>query len=405
MVINHKDYNGKNLLFKNVEDKESYDKTAKYKKFNVEYDVNGNRMKPMFELCPVTINNGLRMETEPGKLSKLQAHVRFPMNKNNIVMDLEQQGYDDATTRANEIYEDVKSCVNIPEMDETRGWVNKKELELTVDVGVCTGLTKSSTKVYVSDSSSNVKTILDENTHVEVLGKSDDNTMLQIKTGGTEGFFYKVKKDIAKMVFDNKVRCGMGSKSYEDILAIVRDPIYYNRDKNGEINMDKDPSSFMKVTYFPPNASKGTEESVAKFSLPMINEDLDLPTLQSKRITCIPCLQLLYVYIGSGKILPQFYIKSAVVTSIEDFKKINRNVQQSTMSSLTTDVKMMEKLKEQVAKMKLSPVKTPVDVDASNTNMEPTTTSPMGIEKFLETGPTLHDADLDNDIDDLSDNE
>ena len=411
MVTHHKDYTSGRLVFKNVEDKESADKTAKYKRLNVEFESNDRREDPKFELSRVNINSGLSLEREPGKMPKLQAFVKFPTNKSEIKQSFVEQGYDDATERANEVYDDVMNCIQIPEMDEVKGWVNKKDLELTVDVGVCNGVTKGSTKVYANDSGSTVKTLLDKNVSVEVLGKSSDGSMLEVKSGGNEGFFYRLKRDIARIVYDNRVRCGMASKSYDDILAVVRDPIYYAREKTGELVTDRDPSSFMKVTYFAENKERGREESFAKFSVPLGDESqvLDLNTLQSKSITCIPCMHLLYVYIGSGKVLPQFYITSAIVTSIDDFKKKSRTQLQGTLNTLSKDTAMMTKLKEQMEKIKLSPVHAaapePEQATQPSQEDEGGSAEPAGqsIQDFLESGPTLHDADLDNDIDDLSD--
>lgn len=416
MVTHHTQYTNGKLVFKNVEDKESADKSAKYKRLNVEFDQDGRRSDPKFELCQVNITNGLKMEKEPGKLPKLQAFVRFPTNKNDILADLQSQEYPDAQERANVMHKEVMSCIEIPEMKEVRGWVNKSDLELTIDVGTCNGTTKKETKVYTSNSGDVVKTLFEKNISVEVLGKSSDGNMLEVKSGGNEGFFVKLKKDIARIVHDNRVRCGMPSKSYEDILAIVRDPVYYAREKTGELIHDKEPTSFMKVTYFPDNPKYGKSETFAKFSVPMgegANYDLDLNTLQNKSITCIPCLHLLYVYIGSGKVLPQFYITSAIVTSIDDFKKRQRVQQQNTISSLSRDTAMMSKLREQVEKIKVSPVKPEEpDVEASQDGSAPDASNSSGedgggvsIADFLESGPTLHDADLDNDIDDLSDEE
>lgn len=407
MVLNFSEYESGKLVFKSVEEKESADKSAKFKKLNVELDVGGNKQKPVFELCPVRIPNGIKMEQEPGRLAKLQAFVKFPMNKEEIEADFREQGYDDASERATTVYDTVKKCVGIKELDEIKGWVAKKDLELTVDVGLCTGkVTKKSIKVFESSSSKTPMSVLTKGMEVEVIGKSEDGNMLNIKTGGEDGFFATIKKDIAKMVFDNKVRCGFGSKSYEDILAIVRDPVYYGRDKQGKLVHGKDPSSYMKVTYFPDNPSKGMSEKVADFTVPAAENscNLDLQTMQNKSINCIPCLQLLYVYIGSGKVLPQFYITSAIVTSVDDFKSSRKVVQQSTMSSLMTDAAMMEKLKEQVNRLKLSPVKDDSDNQESSAS-EGGSKKSETIESFLESGPTLHDADLDNDIDGLSDDE
>ena len=414
MVTHHTEYTSGSLVFKSVEDKESADKSAKYKRLNVEIDQDGRRTEPKFELCRVNIPNGLKMEREPGRLPKLQAFVKFPTNRNEIEQDFREQNYDDAEERARSVYDEVMNCVRIPEMDEIRGWINKKDLELTVDVGECTGTAKSKdTKVFTSNTGSTVKTLIDKGMKVEVLGKSSDGKMLEVKSGGSEGFFSKLKQDVARIVFDNRVRCGMASKSYEDILAVVRDPIYHAREKTGELVLDKDPSSFMKVTYFPDNPKNGKSESVAKFSVPMgdnKSHDLDLNTLQSKSITCIPCLHLLYVYIGSGKVLPQFYITSAIVTAIDDFKTKRKTQQQSTINSLSNDTAMMEKLRAQVEKIKLSPVHagndSPPEETSQNSEAGGSVSNDSGgqsLEAFLESGPTLHDADLDNEIDDLSD--
>ena len=306
-VTSHKNYSQGKLTLKEIRKKETKDHNGNVIKFlqalmNYDHPVNGSQVRgaPYFELCPCTTPTGFVKEGY-----KLSSFTTF---------DVEN--------------EEVRDCIDIKERTEINGWVkSNKDVEVDMGIKSCTATALQEVIIYDSPESESRVTTVPADTVMIVVDQNDTGTWLLVKTGGKDGFFTKLYADVAQIIYDNRAACGLASLSkLEDVKGRMKAPVYWHRDKDtGAFVEGKNPSTYLKHTYFNAQPARGDKPAMsqryADFKVPGSDESLGLEVLLNSAITFRPVVTLTNVYIGAGKITPQFYVSSAVVT---DIKKIER---------------------------------------------------------------------------------
>lgn len=303
--------------------------------------------------------------------------------------------------------QDATDCVASVVRSQTKGWVSKDDVEIEMDVGSCTATPKDgSVNVHVKPDSGS--TVVGTSTEVmNVVGKSPDKKFLSVVFGGRDGFFEKLRKSLACVVYQNKDKLELGDKSEEDILKLITDPVYIAKDKKTGKVLDRDPGVYFNVVYYSAKAADGDRpampERVARFEVPGMDEPLSMDILTSKCITCIPTVKVMYLTKAGKGLSMKMYITSAVVTDIDDIKR--KETKSATYNKFAQNPELVEKMRKKMEKIKLeSPTPkepAPVEPDSQDPYVQ-TTPPPEGGDDFnLEdmlnnTQPVLDDIDLDN---------
>ena len=388
-VTSHRNYSQGKLTLKEIRKKETKDPNGNPIKFlqalmNYDHPVNGSQVRgsPYFELCPCTTPRGFVKEGY-----KLSSFTTFDVDN-----------------------EEVRECVDIKERTEINGWV-KSDSKVEVDMGIksCTATALKEVIIYDGPESDNKITSVPADTVMVVVDQNDAGTWLLVKTGGRDGFFTTLYNDVAQIIYDNRAACGLASLSkLEDVKGRMKAPVYWHRDKEtGAFIEGKNPSTYLKHTYFaaqPPRGDKpAMSERYADFKVPGSEESLGLEVLLNSSITFRPVVTLTNVYIGAGKITPQFYVSSAVVT---DIKKIERaHMQQDTLLQYGQDKDLVEKLRQQLeaskgfAEERRSEGNSPQREEVSNGVSEAETQAAPDLESMLTGGPKIEKVNLDSGAD------
>tara|TARA_R110001632_G_scaffold20062_1_gene60452 strand:+ start:248 stop:1447 length:1200 start_codon:yes stop_codon:yes gene_type:complete len=389
-VTSHKNYSQGKLTLKEIRKKETKDHNGNVIKFlqalmNYDHPVNGSQVRgaPYFELCPCTTPTGFVKEGY-----KLSSFTTF---------DVEN--------------EEVRDCIDIKERTEINGWVkSNKDVEVDMGIKSCTATALQEVIIYDSPESESRVTTVPADTVMIVVDQNDTGTWLLVKTGGKDGFFTKLYADVAQIIYDNRAACGLASLSkLEDVKGRMKAPVYWHRDKDtGAFVEGKNPSTYLKHTYFNAQPARGDKPAMsqryADFKVPGSDESLGLEVLLNSAITFRPVVTLTNVYIGAGKITPQFYVSSAVVT---DIKKIERaHAQQDTLLQYGQDKDLVEKLRQQLEASKgfaeerreMSPTRQPATEES-----EIKAHGTPDLESMLTGGPKIEKVslDIDNQDDDI----
>ena len=388
-VTNHRNYSKGKVTLKEIRKKETKDKVTgndiKYLQvlFNYDHPVNGSHIRgsPYFEICPCNTPGGFVKEG-----IKLSSFTTFDMSN-----------------------EEVQACIDIKERTEINGWV-KSDKNVEVDMGIksCTATALKEVIIYDGPDSENQISTVPTDTTMIVVDQNDTGTWLLVKTGGRDGFFTNLYHDLAQIIYDNRAACGLASLSkLEDVKARMKSPVYWHRDKDTAAFIEgKNPSTYLKHTYFAAQPARGEKpamtERYADFKVPGSDESLSLDVLLNSALTFRPVITLTNVYIGAGKITPQFYVSSAVVT---DIKKIERaHMQQDTLLEYGQDKELVEKLRQQLEASKgfteerkqeisNSPRRNNTEIDAGVDASEAQSTPDL--ESVLTGGPKMEKVNLD----------
>ena len=311
--------------------------------------------------------------------------------------------------------EEPMECIASVARTQTKGWVKKDDVDIEMDVGTCTASPKDpelGVNVYSTSSTDKPLTIF--NGTMNVVGKSSDKKFLSVVFGGHDGFFEKVRKCMASLVFKNRSKFGLGDKEEEDILKMITDPVYVAKDKNSGRLLDRDPAVYFNVIYYsakPATADReARRENLAKFEVPGMDECLGLDVLQSKCITCVPIVKILHLTKSGSKLSMKMYVTRACVTDIEDIKKVEKK--SDTYNKYSQNPELVEKLRQKMAKVKLESPKpkesepvdeedeetAPVDTEHSEINVpQSSNQEDFNLESMLNSdAPALEDIDLDN---------
>lgn len=388
-VTKFQDYKKGKLTLKEVEKKETKDKeTGKlikynYVKFNYDHPVNGGIVRgyPYFEICSCTTPRGLVKEGY-----KLNSFTIFDIND-----------------------PEVRDCIDIKERTEIEGWVKKTDdLDVKINIGSATALVLNEVNIYDEPDSDNVLSTIAKDTILTITDNSEDSNWFLVKTGGKDGFFTQIYHDIARIIYDNKVKCGLGSlKSIEETKGKMKPPIYWHKDESNNFVKDKKPSTYLKYKYFGPkpatNDKPASKENYVDFKAPGTEESLDLKILLNCSLTFKPVIQLFNVYIGAGKITPQFYVNSAVVTDIEQIEY--QYLQEKTLNEFSKDTDLVKKLQRQLEASKFFKDKAePLAIEKSSNEVdggiETDSEETVNLENMLSAGPKSIKVNLDDDEDD-----
>jgi len=306
--------------------------------------------------------------------------------------------------------EDAMDCVASVNRTQTKGWVKKEDVDIEMDVGSCTATPKDEdTGVNVYSTASDETPLTVFKGTMNVVGKSPDKKFLSVVFGGHDGFFEKLRKCLASIVYSNRSKFGLVDKSEEEIAKMITDPVYIAKDKNTGRVMDRDPSVYFNVIYYaakPATADKeARKESLARFEVPGMDEYLDLNVLQTKCITCVPTVKILHLTKSGSKLSMKMYVTGACVTDIDDIKKTEHKTVAYTKFSQNKE--LVEKLRKKMAKVKLEtpkpkieePEPAPIETTSNeepNVSPQPETTEEFNLENMLNSdAPTLDDIDLD----------
>ena len=196
-----------------------------------------------------------------------------------------------------------------------------------MDGGSCTAVAKDQTEgvsVYMKPDSSS--TVVGTSTEtMNVVGKSPDKKFLSVVFGGTDGFFDKLRRTLASVVFSNKEKFDLGDKTEDEIFNMITDPVYISKDKKTGKVLDRDPAVYFNVVYYPEREATGDRpamrQRLARFEVPGMEECLALEILTSKCVTCIPTVKVMHLTKTGSKLSMKMYVTGACVTDIEDIKK------------------------------------------------------------------------------------
>jgi len=302
--------------------------------------------------------------------------------------------------------QEARDCVSSIVRSQTTGWVLKEDVEIEMDVGSCTASPKKeNVKVYTKPDKSATLVDTTKDT-MNVVGKSPDKKFLSVVYGGVDGFFEKLRQGFSKVVCENKDKLEMGDKSQEDISKLISDPVYISKDKKTGKVLDKDPSVYFNVIYYSAKPANGDypamRERVANFEIPGMDECLDLNSLMTKSVTCIPTVKIMHLTKSGSKLSMKMYITAAIVTDIEDIVK--KEIKSAAYNKFSQNPALVEKMRKKMEKIKLeSP--TPVEEAPVEDNQDPyvQTTPPQqdggddfNREDMLNNNqPVLGDIDLD----------
>lgn len=245
-------------------------------------------------------------------------------------------------------------CVSSVSRSQTKGWVLKDNVDVEMDVGSCTATAKNGeVNVYSKpDESSPVVSMSSE--VMNVIGKSPDKKFLSVVYGGVDGFFEKIRKAFASVVYQNRDKFDLGDKTEEDILKSITDPVYIAKDKKTGKPNDQDPSVYFNVVYYQAKPADGDKppmkERIARFEIPGMDEILDLDTLSKKSITCIPSVLITHLTKTGSKLSIKMYVTTAIVTDIEDIKR--KEIKSASLIKYSQNTELVEKMRKKMEKIK-----------------------------------------------------
>jgi len=307
----------------------------KYKKVKFIYEhpqENGSkiRARPSFTTPPLEHSRGLKMDNKGVK--KLSAFTRFNIDN-----------------------EDVKLFISSKEQTQIRGWVSQENVKIVTKSGKTFARASRDGDLLASpkeDDETVAAFVKGDVMNVEDQKEiGEDNCWYLVAAGGQEGFFSTMNNKISKLLHADK-RCGFSNMTLDQIKQKIKDPVYRPFDpETGKPIEGKMPSAYFKCSYFAARPKEKKKESYARYQLPGFNDCLDLDTMLKSALKLDSAVLLLVdVYIGSGKIIPQYYITDAIVVDIDEIKMPNE--MEEELARQSKDEALVAKLREQLAKSK-----------------------------------------------------
>ena len=248
--------------------------------------------------------------------------------------------------------EDVNLFISDKQRTQVRGWVPQENIKIVTKSGKTFAKAARGGDLYESpDENSEVKASFEKNDLMNVEDQNDDDTWYLVAAGGQEGFFTTMKNKIAELLHEDK-RCGLNNTSVEQIKMKIKNPVYWPVDpETGKPIEGKMPSAFFKCSYFAARPKEKKKESYARYQLPGFDQHLDLETMKKSSLTLSSSVVLLVdVYMGGGKIIPQYYITDAVVVDISEIKMPNE--MEEELKKQAEDNSLVAKLRKQLAEAK-----------------------------------------------------
>ena len=260
--------------------------------------------------------------------------------------------------------EDVNLFISDKARTQTRGWVTQEDVKIVTRAGKTFAKASRSGDLYSGPTEEDeVVAAFEKGDVMNVEDQNDDDTWYLVAAGGQEGFFSTMRNKIAELLHGDK-RTGLSNEPLDDIRRKVKDPVYWPIDtETGKMIEGKSPSSFFKCSYFSARPKEGKKESFARYYVPGLG-NLDLDTMKKSALKLNSAVLLLVdVYIGAGKIIPQYYITDAVVVDISEIKMPNEL--EKELAAQSQDEALVAKLKKQLADSKKfeTPVSKPVQSD------------------------------------------
>ena len=260
-----------------------------------------------------------------------------------------------AFTTFNTENEDVKLFISSKDQTQTRGWVSQENIKIITKSGKTFAKASRDGELLASpkDDEETVASfekgdVMNVEDQKEI---DEDNCWYLVAAGGQEGFFSTMTNKISELIHADK-RCGFSNMTVDQIKQKIKDPIYRPFDpETGKPIEGKSPSSFFKCSYFAARPKEKKKESYARYQLPGFSECLDLETMTKSALKLDSAVILLVdIYIGGGKIIPQYYITDAVVVDIDEIKMPNE--MEEELARQAKDEALVAKLREQLAKSK-----------------------------------------------------
>ena len=247
--------------------------------------------------------------------------------------------------------EDVNLLVTDKTLTQSRGWVPSENIKIITKGGKTFAKASRNIELYSGPNEKDeVVASFDKGELMNVEDQNEEDTWYLVAAGGKDGFFSVMRNKIADLIIEDKVRAGLGAVSDEDIRRTVKQAIYWPLDKEGKLVQGKSPSSYLKVSYFQARPKEGKKEGYAKYYVPGMG-DLDLETMTKSALKLNSVVvKLIDVYVGAGKIVPSYYISSAVVVDISEIKMYNEL--EDELAEQSKDEQLVAKLKKQLADSK-----------------------------------------------------
>lgn len=323
--INYKDViNGKGKLIAIAFNKRPIPGgTGEYVSLNVSYEINGVRTTPKFKIPQCQLN---KFMMENGKCTgRVNWDVSDP---------------------------DVASFISEKSRTQIKVWVKGSDGKLTSKNGKTyyKALSAGVFKDAPDDEARDVKAY-EKGELMEVEDEKetdDDETWYLVAVGGQSGFFEIMNLKIAELLVNDK-RSGFSDKKVDEILAMMKNPVYWPVDENGEIIKGKQPSMYQKFTYFRPK--DGKPERYVNMRVPGQDKCLDLDTIMKSSLTLHSSVMIIAsIYIGANRIAPQYYVTDTIVTDISEIKM--PNALESELEEISADEELLKKLSKQFKESK-----------------------------------------------------
>lgn len=247
---------------------------------------------------------------------------------------------------------DVNEFISSKERTQTRGWVPQENIKIITKSGKTFAKASRGGDLYSGPNEDDeVVASYEKNDLMNVEDQNEDDTWYLVAAGGQDGFFATMRNKIAELLHNDK-RCGYSNKSVDDIKRLIKDPVYYPIDpESGKPIEGKSPSMYFKCSYFAPRPKEKKKESYARYQVPGFSQCLDLETMGKSSLKLNSAVILLVdIYIGAGKIIPQYYITDAVVVDISEIKMPNELENELAQQAL--DEALVAKLAKQLAASK-----------------------------------------------------
>jgi hypothetical protein len=247
---------------------------------------------------------------------------------------------------------DVDDLISDKKLTQSRGWIFGENVKTQIKGGKSVAKAKRDVELYSSPSDEgDVVASFSKGEIMNVEDQNEDDTWYLVSAGGKDGFFSIMRNRISDLLIEEKIKIGYGDKTDDDIRRTVKNAIYWPVDKEtGKLVEGKSPNSFFKVSYFRANPKEGKKESFAKYNAPGIG-NLDLETMTKSALSLSSSvIKLVDVYIGGGKIVPNYYISDAVVVDISEIKAYNEL--EDEIKEMNKDEELVAKLKKQMAASK-----------------------------------------------------
>lgn len=304
--------------------KEINDKTTDQKMsltfFSMLMEVNGKVQSPMIQFPKVRFPSGVTKEEW-----KLKGLTKFDWESDKM-----------------------RKIITTTRRTQKTGCIKKSDVSLESDIGTTKAKSNDGELSVYHAPNGEVKFTVSEDEELIVIGKKEKGAWLVVKTQGTKGHFEVILEKIAEVLFDMKDKLPISHvETVEDVIKMMKNPVYFPIDKETKEYEEKWPSAFMNFFYYKDNATG--EEKHCNFTMPIgggKTKELHYSELDGVGFEGIPVLNCARVLVGKDRINTQFNFRSVIITEI--LKREQRSLQEDTIAEVALSMDE-EKVKASLA--------------------------------------------------------